>query len=584
MNETPHPDFNDELLSAYLDDELSVEERAAVEARLEADPAARQLLEQLRSASQSVQRLPQATAAIDFRDSVLERVAARSSNRSEDERRAASAAQAERPNITIGRTRRGWIWAAFAIAAALLVMFLQPGERQNNNLPAVAKRDGDRAPREDNRNRELARRQLSEDSLATTAPDSPPTALPPIAEPFYEKLGAGRESEVAASPRAADTRGGGGAQDELLDLSKPEQPVAPSAAGSTSGLAAAPAEPAAQGVAEVGGRLGGEPAPASGLNGEPPTGSPLPDDAVAAKSMEEEESLIVVHVRAKPAAIQAKTFDHVLEANGIYFDRDASQARGEQAAIDAVAERSQLWSQDDKETRGKKVLPELNSEGSVDVVLVEAPPNAIESCVAQLSNDYVNCVSVDVDESDRAPEAEGAVISSDKADAFKLMPAKKLVSDLGKYRRGFGAMEQKARDGFDGDRPGQFDARKGSREPHDLKLSEPQSQAPGSNPGIQTESRWDQKVPSEKLAKNIGRAERLLVRDGHESADPKESQMRRYSASDAGTGDVHLRGAARALNKPNKSGPVDGDHVKVLFYFRADDEPASSPADANSTK
>jgi anti-sigma factor RsiW len=47
-------DLDDELLSAYIDNELSAEERAAVEARLASDPAAQQLLHELRSVSQSV--------------------------------------------------------------------------------------------------------------------------------------------------------------------------------------------------------------------------------------------------------------------------------------------------------------------------------------------------------------------------------------------------------------------------------------------------------------------------------------------------------------------------------------------------
>ncbi|MEN6405120.1 MAG: zf-HC2 domain-containing protein [Thermoguttaceae bacterium] len=49
---------NDELLSAYLDGELNDAERAEIERRLATDPAARRLLEQLRSVSRAVQSLP----------------------------------------------------------------------------------------------------------------------------------------------------------------------------------------------------------------------------------------------------------------------------------------------------------------------------------------------------------------------------------------------------------------------------------------------------------------------------------------------------------------------------------------------
>ena len=58
MNDNRQYELDDELLSAYLDDELSADERALVEARLATDPAAQQSLEQLRSVSQSVRSLP----------------------------------------------------------------------------------------------------------------------------------------------------------------------------------------------------------------------------------------------------------------------------------------------------------------------------------------------------------------------------------------------------------------------------------------------------------------------------------------------------------------------------------------------
>ena len=65
--------IDDELLSAYLDDELAPEERARVEQRLAADPAARQLLEQLRAVSRAVKDLPAEPIGVDIRDTVLRR-------------------------------------------------------------------------------------------------------------------------------------------------------------------------------------------------------------------------------------------------------------------------------------------------------------------------------------------------------------------------------------------------------------------------------------------------------------------------------------------------------------------------------
>jgi anti-sigma factor RsiW len=72
-----HSDIDDELLSAYLDDELSSEERARVAARIASDPAAKSLLDELRAASSKVQGLPREIVGHDLSESVLRRHARR---------------------------------------------------------------------------------------------------------------------------------------------------------------------------------------------------------------------------------------------------------------------------------------------------------------------------------------------------------------------------------------------------------------------------------------------------------------------------------------------------------------------------
>ncbi len=68
MNGFPH----DELLSAYLDDELSPAERAEVEKLLATDPAARRSLEQLRAVSEQVRSLPRQNLGEDLSKHALE--------------------------------------------------------------------------------------------------------------------------------------------------------------------------------------------------------------------------------------------------------------------------------------------------------------------------------------------------------------------------------------------------------------------------------------------------------------------------------------------------------------------------------
>lgn len=134
----PGPD--DELLSAYLDDELSAEERTRVEARLANDPDAQQLLHQLRSVSQSVQRLPLETVGRDLRSDILGRIAELNGGTTSHQ---PQPAQPE-PLISIFRTRRSWIWASLALAAGLLIMFLQSrDDASKRNLAAARRRSGD---------------------------------------------------------------------------------------------------------------------------------------------------------------------------------------------------------------------------------------------------------------------------------------------------------------------------------------------------------------------------------------------------------------------------------------------------------
>jgi len=64
-------EYTDELLSAYLDGELSPAERAAVESHLAGDPEARQLLDELRVLASDVRSLPRHKAGEGFSERVV---------------------------------------------------------------------------------------------------------------------------------------------------------------------------------------------------------------------------------------------------------------------------------------------------------------------------------------------------------------------------------------------------------------------------------------------------------------------------------------------------------------------------------
>src|SRR4029079_16872297 len=118
------PELDDELLSAYLDGELTAEERAAVEARLANYPEAQHLLHQLRSVSQSVQMLPLEGVGRDLSGEILRRVEAKKSG-SLGAGGGSSTIGEVTPRLPIFGSRRSWIWATLAVAAGLMIMVLE---------------------------------------------------------------------------------------------------------------------------------------------------------------------------------------------------------------------------------------------------------------------------------------------------------------------------------------------------------------------------------------------------------------------------------------------------------------------------
>ena len=109
-------ELNDSLLSAYLDDQLSSDERAAVEARLRESAEHRQALAELRQLRESFQALPRYELGDDFSSRVIEA--------------ALLAAQREAADrAPVARTGRRWAYVAGAVAAvaACLLVIVQLG-------------------------------------------------------------------------------------------------------------------------------------------------------------------------------------------------------------------------------------------------------------------------------------------------------------------------------------------------------------------------------------------------------------------------------------------------------------------------
>jgi anti-sigma factor RsiW len=120
-------ELND-FLSAYLDDELTAEERVDVEARLATSPELRAELDEVRETQDAVRGLPLRDAPAGFWDVVTARV--------------------ESDNVVSIESRRrrvpiGWIAGAAAVAAAIVAVAVLPGRTTvRPDPPAIAAQHG----------------------------------------------------------------------------------------------------------------------------------------------------------------------------------------------------------------------------------------------------------------------------------------------------------------------------------------------------------------------------------------------------------------------------------------------------------
>jgi hypothetical protein len=225
-------DPQQELLSAYLDGEVTAEEKAAVEQRLTSDVALRQLYEDLRTQRGAIRSLPHYRAPAELARLVSERL----NQQAPPVRRATASAVAtavasssavesspiDRINephavasdLTIGDrvrqrfTARALFWPALAIAAALLVMFQssqEPGAQRDvakgptKSIPSGDLVAGPPSKSNDNRSSTAIASKNSDAQQATDDNrESARNAAP--AQSFADRT----ESAVTVSPRESN--------------------------------------------------------------------------------------------------------------------------------------------------------------------------------------------------------------------------------------------------------------------------------------------------------------------------------------------------------------------------------------------
>jgi hypothetical protein len=448
MSDKPsNHELDDEQLSAYLDGELSADERAAVEARLATDPAAQQLLHELRSVSQSVQALPTESLGRDLSEDIIRRarVVRGSPDPAHDsDRRSPAKAEKETfgltsgevgrpapnsprsvdsiPKIRIFNSRRAWIWAAMTLAAGVLVMIVQSGDESAKKLPPVAARD--RGEIQNQPTDELDKSRRREISMSAPSQSPSPATVASDGED-HKKVGTLGDA-IPAAPMAGEA-GGGGFGGTTRNGAPTASPVA--AASSTPKPLKEDEKTVSRtdGVSNTVTALPSQMATDKSVAATPPSGQ-ISSSGVAlgmAAERQKSESLVnpitqrfvVVRVVAKPDALKNGSFDRLLADNKIEFVPEP--AKNQPAGFNG----GKLLNAAKSESAGKEQQSnKLGDNHAVDMVLVEAPAPAIVSCLADLNKNANDFVSIDVRE--ESP-------SHDRFDV-KLTPVKKLAEETGK--------------------------------------------------------------------------------------------------------------------------------------------------------
>jgi anti-sigma factor RsiW len=457
MSDKPSNFELDELLSAYLDGELSEGERAEVEARLAIDPAAQQMLHELQSASQSVQALPTESLGRDMSEEIMRRareakpelvresqvvrgstgvVRGSPDPAPAPDRTSPASTGSTIPKIRIFHSRRAWIWASLTLAAGLLLMIIQSGDESANKLTPVATRNPEATPTQlGDESGQARRREISISAAPKSLSQSPPTVAadnelrekldaPATAMPAAKKPGEGTGGRLI-------TRDGSAATPPVAAASpSPKQPVNDEAkivlnagdASSTSTASSGPAmtdklAPAAQPTDRLGGIGGG---------GEMQAGKGK-TESVSGQNL---QPLIVVRVVAKPDALKNGAFERLLANNKIEFE--SQPAKNESRSFGGLLTKPAQTEGAFKEQSNRAAE---NRSDEKQMVLVEAPAPAIESFLAGLNKNSNDFLSITVREQPQ---------SLDRFDADST--TKKLsetTNGLSRFSRGSTATAQK---------------------------------------------------------------------------------------------------------------------------------------------
>jgi anti-sigma factor RsiW len=416
---------DEELLSAYLDGELSADERSRVERLLAESPESRQLLDELRSIQTSLQRMPRARLGHDFADQVLrqaerELLTAGGINDGgsmelggEKPRVVSPSGRAETAGaagpVSWQRLRRPVIWASLTLAAGLLIMFLDRGARLGRQVAMAPKEAQQREHEWGAHPKDVAPEGVVQDhdGIEFSAPAAPA---------FYDSLE--RSSGIPAEP---ESRNGHYSRSESMPAGATPLP----AAMPPSGLDIPP--PPAGMAGSRGAAAAGKPAEADSRNEASRSLEQLEMKGVDAAALADEklyfraaDKTLVVWCDVAPGTNYSESFRELLAEQNIRWEGEAEVAEKESLLglesevknVDEAPAGGTSQAETDLKLGEQRLNKRLaDAEQAVldsddEVVLVEAGQPQIEAVLAAIDGATSVFVNVEVEPTADAPEQQ----------------------------------------------------------------------------------------------------------------------------------------------------------------------------------
>jgi hypothetical protein len=354
---------NDELLSAYIDGELTEVERAQVAAWLADDPRAQSLLEELQGVSTAVKSLPTTKLQTDLTAAILSKVADNGAPHDSEATHDATLSLPERDSQRRFSGRGLW-WSAAAIAAAIAIALFVPQQAQVDQGPIAAQQ---------------APRGGGAGEMSARGVDPAPT-----------------DDVVVMSKEPADVAGGGlGGGFRGGDLPGPPPTSSEAAPLVARGLPTPPPPGEDPASLAMDGNRGGD---AMGVSGEPVADNELADVASPTQ-------YLVVYVDVSAQAIERRAIDQVFAGNNIAVDSESDdwQAAAEPVRLHVASRSADLayvapesgTPQNTTADTPFAAASQIAEEG--EAILVEATWEQVSQTLKQLQADGQNFDNVRVE-------------------------------------------------------------------------------------------------------------------------------------------------------------------------------------------